>query len=397
MYFSAEVTEGIFWVGANDRQRYLFEQIWPLPHGIVYNSFLLLDERTALVDTIGEGVSGFEYVERIESLLAGRTLDYLVVNHMEPDHSGTMPLIAARYPEVKIVGNRKTREILDVYYPNLAQFHEVEDGETISLGKKSLQFHMTPWVHWPETMMTYEPVSQTLFSGDAFGSFGAFDGAVFDDEMDAPRYEQEMLRYYSNIVGKYSKMVQRALAKLSALEVSIVAPTHGLIWREDPTWVIGRYDRWSRQEGEPGVVIVVASMYGSTMSMADYIARELTVNGVRRIIFHDVSRSHVSDIIRDVWRYKGLVMGSVAYNGGMFPLMNDLCHELLHLGVANKYLAIFGGSSWNGGGVRSLQKFSDEIGLPLVTEPVEMRGRVSESLLLQCDVLAKDMARLILE
>lgn len=395
MNFSAKVSDGIYWVGVNDRQIAFFERVWPLPYGVAYNSYLLTDDRNVLIDTVGECAGG-SYVARIESLLNGRELDYLVINHMEPDHTGSLPAVLARYPHLQVLGNKKTCEILSTYYPGLSSFREVQDGEVLSIGEKSLQFHFTPWVHWPETMMTYEVKSGTLFSGDAFGSFGAFDGAIFDDEMDALRYEDEMLRYYSNIVGKYSKMVQKALAKLSALSISTIASTHGLIWRSNPSWVIGRYDTWSRQEGENGVVIAVASMYGSTMSLGDYIARRLAENGVRRIIFHDVSRSHVSDILRDVWRYKGLVLGSVAYNGEMFPLMAQLCYELQHHNVQNKYLAIFGGSSWNGGGVRSLQKFAEESGLQLVSTPVEMRGLVSEAVLQQCDTLASDLVRVLL-
>lgn len=396
MYFTAQVTEGIHWVGANDREVHLFERIWPLPHGVAYNSYLICDEKNALIDTIAEG-SDSRFIARIQELLKGQPLHYLVINHMEPDHSGDIRDILQIYPQLQILGNKRTKQILDTYYPGLAHFHEVQDGESVSLGKKALQFHYTPWVHWPETMMTYETSTKTLFAGDAFGSFAAFDGAIFDDEMDATRYEDEMLRYYSNIVGKYSKMVQRALAKLADVPIGIIAPAHGPVWRENPRWVIERYDTWSQQKGEHGIVIVTASMYGHTMALGDYIARQLAVNGVKRIIFHDVSRSHISEIIRDVWRYKGLILGSVSYNTGMFPLMAHLCQELEHLGLQNKFLAIFGGASWSGGGVRTLAQFAENSKLPLVCDPVEMMGFANETVLQQCENLAKAMAKALLE
>lgn len=396
MNYTEQIVAGIHWLGVNDRNSQFFERMWPLPEGVVYNSYLIVDEHSVLIDTVAEG-SDSEYLARIEGLLNGKPLEYLVINHMEPDHTGTIPAVLARYPQIKIVGNKQTQKILENYYPGLATFEEIKDGAEISLGKRTMRFILTPWVHWPETMMTYIPEEKLIFAGDAFGAFGARNGAIFDDEFDYTSVESEMRRYYSNIVGKYSKFVQKAFGKLKEIEIKCICSTHGPVWRTHPEWVIERYDKWSLQEGEPGAVIVVASMYGSTVSIGEYIARQLAKAGVRDIVFHDVSKSHLSYIISDIWKYNGLVLGSVAYNAEMFPLMSQVCQEILHLGVANKHLAIFGAGSWNGGGVRNLMKFAEEAKMTPVCDPVEMIGRPSPEVLTQCDVLAKSLADKILK
>lgn len=386
-----KVSGKIYWLGANDRKKHLFENIWPLPNGVAYNCYLINDEKTALVDTIESGVAG-DFVEKVESLLAGRSLDYLIINHMELDHSGEVREIIKRYPDVQIIGNSKTFKVVEAYWGNVAAFKQVEDGEELSLGHHNLRFVMTPWVHWPETMMTYDITEQVLFSGDAFGSFGTLDGAVFDDEIDFTYYEEDMRRYFSNIVGKYANMVQKAFKKLEGVSIKSVCPVHGPVWRSNPEVVLGLYDKWSKMEAEDGVVILYASMYGTTERIADYIARKIAEQGVKKIRIHDVSKTHISNLINEIWRYKGVILGSCAYNSQMFPLMEQLTRELEHMGVKNRVLGLFGSYSWNGGGVKSLMKFQESIGWDLVSEPVDIYGIPDAEKFSKCDALAEAMA-----
>lgn len=391
------VGNSTYWIGVEDRESPLFERLWPLPMGVAYNSYLILgSEKTALIDTVPDGAEG-RFLDRVAGLLNGRKLDYVVVNHMEPDHSGSLPGVLERFPGVEVLGNKMTKRILDGYQVRLGGFKTVGDGEELTLGDITLRFVLTPWVHWPETMMTYIVEEGILFSGDAFGAFGAHDGALFDDEYNFEKIQGEMRRYYSNIVGKYGKFVQRALAKLSGVPINMICATHGPIWRSHVSWVLSKYDKYSRQEGEPGVVMAVASMYGNTMQVGEYIARRLAVEGVKRIVLHDVSTSHMSFIVNDVWKYNGLVLGSVTYNTQLFPLMQSLCEELLGLGVQNKKLAIFGSGSWGGGSLALLNAFAEKAKLPLAVEGVDMVGIASAEVYRKCDVLAAGLAAQVLE
>ncbi len=386
-----KISDSIHYIGTNDRRKELFENIWPLPNGVSYNSFLINDDKTVLLDTVESG-SLASFVGTVADILHGKQLDYLVINHMEPDHSGEIKTIVSRWPEVKIIGNNKTFKMLEGLYGITGNLHEVKDGDMLELGRHTLKFVTTPWVHWPETMMTYDLTDKVLFSGDAFGTFGTLDGNIFDDEIDFTLYEDEMRRYYSNIVGKYSNMVQKALGKLAGMEISCICPLHGPIWRSHPEKVIGLYDRWSRYEAEEGVVIVYASMYGNTAGVADYIARRVAEQGIRRVRVFDVSKTHMSYIVSEIWKYKGLILGSCAYNSYMFPLMENLCRELQHVGIGNRVLGLFGGYSWSGGGVKNLSLFATESGMELVGEPADIFGAPIPEKLEKCDALAKAVA-----
>lgn len=380
-------------ISINDRRKELFENMWPLPNGVAYNSYLINDEKTALLDTI-EGCLGDNFSDYIADLLEGKELDYLVINHMEPDHSSEIRGVVIRFPNIKIVGNSKTFNILSNYYPiSESNFIVVKDGDTISLGSKTLKFVFTPWLHWPETMMTYLIEDKILFSGDAFGSFGTLDGGMFDDEINFEKYyEDDMRRYYSNIVGKYSKMVQKALTKLALVEVNTICALHGPIWRENPAKVIGLYDKWSKQEGDNAVVVLYASMYGNTADIADFIAKELSECGVKDIRVYDVSKTHVSYIISEIWRCKGVILGSCAYNTYMHPMMEQVVTEMDHYSVQNKFISLFGSHSWNGGGVKNLKVFVENSSLELVGEPVDILGRPSKVKLEACRQIAVSMA-----
>ncbi|MDR0660471.1 MAG: FprA family A-type flavoprotein [Prevotellaceae bacterium] len=392
MYAKVNITDKVFWLGCNDRRKQLFENMWPLPNGVAYNSYLIIDEKTALVDTV-DMVCARDFIERVESHLGNRELDYLIVNHMELDHTGEVKDVIARYPNVKIVGNRQTHKMLNAYFGLTENLHEAADGDMLDLGHHKLQFVLTPWVHWPETMMTYDTTESILFSGDAFGSFGTLDGGIFDDEINFEKfYEDDMRRYYSNIVGKYSNMVQKAFAKLQGVSISYICSTHGPIWRKNPAVVLDLYNKWSRYESEEGVVIVFASMYNNTEQVADYIARKVAENGIKNIRVHDVSKTHISYLISEIWKYNGVMLGSCAYNSEMFPLMERLCRELEHMGVKNKKLGLFGSFTWSGGGVKNLKKFAENISWEQVSEPVEISGIPNEEKLSACDALAKAMA-----
>lgn len=392
MHNTIKVTDKVYWLGANDRRTDLFENMWPLPNGVSYNSYLIVDEKIALVDTI-EFSSSDDYLDKIEVLIGDRTIDYLVINHMEPDHSGAIKSIVEKYPNIKLVGNLKTFKIVESYFGYQDKWHQVEDGDFLDLGHHTLKFIVTPWVHWPETMMTYDLSEKILFSGDAFGSFGALNGGVFDDEIDFEEYYlEEMRRYYSNIVGKYSNMVQKAFKKLEGIDIKYICSTHGPIWRTDVQKVLGLYDKWSKFEAEEGAVIIYGSMYGNTAKLADCIARKLAEEGIKKIKIHDVSKTHLSYLINDLWRYKGVILGSCAYNSGMLPTMENLTRNLEHIGLKNRFLGLFGSYSWNGGGVKALFKFNETMEWDLVTDPIDIKGIPGNDSFDRCEIIAKAMA-----
>ena len=377
------ISKGIYYMGVNDRRKHLFENNWPLPYGVSYNSYLIKDEKSVLIDTIEYG-SNDNYLNHIERILDGAPLDYLVVNHMEPDHSSMIECVTRRFPDVKVIGNAQTAKILKLYF-NLPDdsIMIVKDGESLSLGEHTLSFHLIPWVHWPETMVTYEQTTQTLFSCDAFGGFGTLDGSIFDDENDFEgHYKAEMLRYYSNIVGKYSGMVQKAFDKLSGVPIKTICPSHGLVWRGNPGRVLELYSKWCNWESEKGAVVVYASMYGNTEQMADFIGRILGDKGIP-VRTYDVSKTHVSYILSDIWKYKGLILGTCAYNTQMHPMMEHLCNEIKLIAPKNKTLSIFGSSTWNGAGVKALAKYAPEMGMEVTGTPLEIMGSATYDKLAQ--------------
>jgi len=387
------VSDSVYWVGVNDRRTALFEAIWPLPKGISYNSYLILDRKVALLDTVKE-VSLSGYLEKLkETLGAERKIDYLVIHHLEPDHSGSVRVLQEIFPQMKIVGNKKTAEFLGRLYGIKQGVEVVQDGDEFDLGRKKLKFFLTPMVHWPETMMSYEPADKILFSGDAFGGFGALDGGIFDDALGVAYFEDEILRYFSNIVGKYAPMVQKAMARLKDVDIEIVAPTHGPIWRKHPERIIGLYDRWSRYEAEEGVVIAYGSMYGNTEKMAEAVAEGLSEQGLATVRIHNVSRSHVSYVIRDIWCYEGLVLGSPTYDTKVFPLMDSLLRLLETKMVKKRAVGIFGSYGWASGAVKAMTEFVKNSGLELVEPVVEVQFAADAGELEQCRQLGRNMAR----
>jgi flavorubredoxin len=354
-----EVTDNVFWVGVNDRETPRFENLWPLDHGISYNAFLVRAEKNVLIDSV-KALTQEVHFRRIAELLGpGKKIDYLVINHMEPDHSGAIPWLRQQYPEMRIVGNAKTMEFLARFYGITENIIKVGDNDVLDAGGARLRFVLTPMVHWPETMMTYLEERKVLFPGDVFGSFGALDGALFADQQeDQDHYLSEMLRYFSNVIGRYSDMVQKALVKVKALDVDCIASTHGPVWRRNLDQLIALHDKWSRHETDPGVVIAYASMYGHTLQLMEAIVANLSRCGVGRIVVHDVAHAHPSYIVRDIWKYRGLILGTPTYNMRPFPLIEDLVHLLDNKRMKNRLLGVFGSYGWSGGGVKQLTDFA---------------------------------------
>lgn len=394
MYKLKEIADKIYYVGVNDRQKALFENMWPLPYGVSYNSYLIVDEKTVLVDTVDVCYSDI-FLKKIEDALAGRELDYLIVNHMEPDHAGSIRLLRHRYPGVQIVGNTKTFGMLAGFHGIKEGLYEVKEGDSLNIGSRSLTFYMAPMVHWPEVMVTYDAADKLLFSADAFGTYGALDGGVIDTEMNVEHFWEEMVRYYANIVGKYGSPVQMALRKLSGLEIQTICSTHGPVWRENIAKVVGIYDRLSRYEGEEGVVIVYGSMYGNTEQMAEAIASSLADNGVRNIVMHNVSKSPASYILKDIFKYKGLIIGSPTYSNQLFPEVDSLLTKIEMREVKNRYFGYFGSFCWAGAAVKRLCAFGEKMKWQTVGCPVEQKQGLIADKYEDCLALGKAMAEAI--
>lgn len=383
------VAKDIYYVGVNDRQKALFENLWPLPGGVSYNSYLIVDDKTVLVDTVDICYSDL-FFKRVAKLLGGRKLDYLVVDHMEPDHAGSIRLLRQIYPDVKIIGNKQTFGMLAGYHGITDGLHEIKEGDTLDLGHHKLSFYMAPMVHWPEVMVTYEETEKVLFSADAFGTFGTLDGGVLDTDMDTDRFWSEMTRYYANIVGKYGGPVQRALKKLSGLDIQTICSTHGPVWTRQSGDVIALYDRLSRYEGLDGVTIVYGSMYGHTEQMAEDIATALSDGGVRHIAMHNVSKSHGSYILRDVFNYRGLIVGCPTYSGQLYPEVEMVLSEIKLREVKDRLFSYFGSFTWAGAAVKHLAAYAEAMKWEVVGTPVEQKQGISTEE--QCIALGQAMA-----
>lgn len=386
-----EISRNIHYVGVNDRTKHLFEGLWPLPLGVSYNSYLIVDKSVVLIDTVDHCYTNL-FFEKIKNILGERPIDYLVVNHMEPDHSASINDLCRVYPDIKIIGNSKTIGMIEGFYGIFDKFHEVKDGDRLPLGEKVLTFYMTPMVHWPETMMTYCEDDKILFSGDAFGCFGTLDGGIIDYQMNTEKYWDEMFRYYSNIVGKYGAPVQKALAKLSGIDIQIICSTHGPIWKEEIQKVISIYNKLSLYEGEEGVVIAYGSMYGNTEKMAEVIARELAAQGIKNIVMHNVSKSDMSYILRDIFKYKGLIIGSPTYTNELFPNIESLVSKLESRDMKNRVFGYFGSFSWAGAAVKRLSSFAERMKWDVTGNPVEMKQGITSEKIAQCQELAKAIA-----
>lgn len=391
-----QIASNIYYVGINDRNKSLFEGLWPLPNGVSYNAYLVVGEQVALIDTV-EADFFLPFMENVREVLGDRPIDYVVVNHMEPDHSGSLALLRQFYPNIEVIGNKKTFDMMSGFYRLNNGLKEVKNGDVIELGGFSLHFVLTPMVHWPETMMTLcvpkEKGDNVLFSCDAFGCFGALNGAIIDEKMNCSYFWDEMERYYSNIVGKYGIPVQMALKKLDGVKVDYICPSHGPVWHQYVEKVIGIYDRLSKYEAEPGLVICYGTMYGNTERAAEVIARAASEAGVKNIIMHNVSQTHHSYIIRDVFRYRGLIVGAPTYNTGLYHEMDVLLSELAQKDIKGRYFGWFGSYGWASKAVAEIARWNAEkLKFEAVGEPVEIRQSLTPETFAQCEALGRAMA-----
>ena len=392
-----EITNKIYYVGVNDRNKNLFEGLWPLPNGVSYNSYLIDDEKVCLIDTV-EVDFFIPYIKNIQQVIGDRKIDYLVINHMEPDHSGAIELIRKYYPEITIIGNKKTFGMMKGFYGIQENTLEVKNGDSLDLGSHKLQFVLTPMVHWPETMVTLDTTSDVLFSGDAFGCFGALNGGIIDSQINCDTFWLEMVRYYSNIVGKYGTPVQAALKKLAGVKLDYICSTHGPVWHEYINKVIGMYDSMSKYETEPGLVICYGTMYGNTERAAEVIARAASEAGVKNIVMYNVSKTHHSYIIRDVFRYNALIVGAPTYNTGLYHEMDVLLAELANKDIKNHKLGWFGSYGWASKAVRKIKEWNDtRLHFEAVGEPVDICQSLKAETLKQCAELKRKMAEAILK
>ena len=376
MYQVPQITDSIYYVGVNDRMKERFENMWSIPSGVAYNAYLILDEKTTLIDTVDVCYSDI-FFHKLDLLLQGRPLDYLIINHMEPDHGGSIGLLRQRYPNLQIVGNKKTFDMLQGFHGITEGLHEVKSGDALRIGKHEFSFLMAPMVHWPEVMFTYEQTQRVLFSADAFGSFGALSGHILDKSIsDRSVYFREMTRYYVCVIGKYGSFVKKALANMDkqGIEFDYVCPAHGVIWsREGFAEARALYDRLSTNEVEPGVVILYGSMYGNTEQLADVIAQSLASAGVEKIVCHNVSKSDPSEILADIFRYRGLIVGSPTYCGELFTPIENLLNMVRIRDVKERLYAAFGSYTWAPAALKRLRPFAEEMKWESVSEGMELK------------------------
>lgn len=400
MHCFRKVTEDLYWVGASDRRLELFENIFPLSDGVSYNSYLLMDEKTVLFDSADYAV-GRQFIENIQAVLNGRPLDYLVVNHMEPDHCAMIEELVLRYPQMQLIGNAKTFPMIDQFFNFDLDGKKiiVKEGDTFSSGKHTLHFVMAPMVHWPEVMMTYDETDKVLFSADGFGTFKALNGNIFNDEVNFDRdWLDEARRYYTNIVGKYGMQVQNVLKKAASLDIAVICPLHGPIWRTDLDYIIGKYDTWSRYEPEEkGVMIAYASMYGNTENMVDTFAATLAEEGVKDIRIHNISKTHVSELISDSFKYSHIVLAAPTYNNGIYPLMDNYLEDMKALALQNRTIALLGNGSW---APQSTKLMTSKIGemknMTLLEGSVTIKSSLKEAQMEELKSLSRQIAAEVL-
>ena len=349
LYCTRKVTDTIWWVGGNDRRLALFENLFPIPRGVSYNSYVIMNEKTALMDTVDPSITAL-FLENVAYTLNGRNLDYLVINHMEPDHCSNIEEIMHRYPETTLVCNAKTLQMIGQFFELdlTGRTQIIKEGDTLCLGSHTLHFVAAPMVHWPEVMMDYEDYEKILFSVDGFGSFGALNGNLFNDEVNFDRdWLDDARRYYTNIVGKYGVQVQSVLKKASGLDIQMICPLHGPIWRSNLGYILDKYTKWSTYTPEDkAVAIMYGSMYGNTERAADILASSLSVAGVKDVRVYDISNTDVSELIAEAFRCSHIVIAAPTYNGGLYPVVDTLLHDMKALNLQNRTIALIENGTW---------------------------------------------------
>lgn len=397
MYNVRKITEDLFWIGASDRRLALFENVYPIPMGVSYNSYVLKDEQTVLLDTVDSAVAE-QFFANLKHILGDKKLDYLVVNHMEPDHCSQIARVMDMYPNAKIVCTAKTKQMIAQFFGISAgdeQFVLVKDGDVLKTGKHEFAFVSAPMVHWPEVMVTFDKTDGILFSADAFGTFGAINGNIFADEVDFERdYLNEARRYYANIVGKYGQQVLALLKKASALEIKMICPLHGFIWRKNIAYLVEKYLKWAEYvPEEKGVVIAYGSIYGNTENACEILAAKLAEKGVKNIKMYDVSVTHGSYIIGEAFRASHLVFAAPTYNAGIFINMENLLRDITVHNLQNRTIALMDNGSWaatcNKQMKEELQKLKN---IEFLEPEISLKSALSEGQLLQIDELATKIA-----
>lgn len=392
-----EIKPDVYWIGVNDRTTDLFEGLWPITkEGVSYNSYLIDDEKKAIID-LTKSFKGDEYLDQIDEVTDISQVDFVVINHMEPDHSGLIRTLRRIAPRVTFLGSAKTKDMLESFFSIKENVRVVNDGDTLSLGKRTLKFFSTPFLHWPETMMTYEVSHKILFPCDAFGGYGAIRGAIFDDECkDFDFYQKEALRYYVNIVASFSARVLGAIEKLADLPLDIIAPSHGLIWRKNPSFIVNLYKKWAEYavgKTELGITLIYGSMYGFTESMMNAVAQGISREDVPLEIF-DASRTHASYILPSLWTKRGVMIGAPTYEVSMFPPVEGVLNMAAHKHIKNKKVAYFGSYGWSGGARKNLEKIIEPLKWELA-DTLEFKGCPTEEELKKGEEFGRRFAELI--
>lgn len=391
-----KISDNVHYIGVNDRTTTRFEALWPIPLGVSYNSYLLCGDKTAIIDGV-ETAHALQHIDHIKAITGDRNPDYLIINHMEPDHSGAVRMLREVFPDITIVGNSLTLSMVKGFYGITDNTLTVRDGDTLSLGDgMTLKFAITPMVHWPETMMTYLEERHMLFSGDAFGCFGALNGAVIDSDMDTEPFIPEMIRYYSCIVGKYGQYVQRALRHLGSLPIDMICPTHGPVWRSRTNEIVSLYDRMSRYEPlDNGATIVYGSMYGNTESMAEAAAEGLAAGGVRNIAIHNASVSDLSYILADIFRHRGLIIAAPTYSASLFPPVREVMDAIAVREIQNRSLALLGSCTWVQQALKTMEQYAAESHMTCVAESVNVKQAPTSQQIAQCRETGAALARIL--
>lgn len=396
MHCTRKVTEDIIWIGGSDRRLALFENIFPIPRGVSYNSYLLKDEKTVLLDTVDRSIAG-QFLENLAFALDGRNLDYMIVNHMEPDHCALIEEIVRQYPEVKVVGNAKTFGMIQQFYTfDIAERSvTVKEGETLNTGKHTLHFVMAPMVHWPEVMVTYDETDKVLFSADAFGTFGALNGNIFNDEIDFDRdWLDDARRYYTNIVGKYGGPVQTTLKKAAGLDISIICPLHGPIWRSNLGYILDKYNTWSSYEPEDeGILVACASIHGNTKKAAEELVEKLKATGVK-VAFTDLCRDDMAEAVEDAFRYDRLVLCTCTYDAGIFPPMEDFLHHLKAKAYQKRKVAFMENGTWAPTAAKQMKAIVEGFkNIEMIEPVVTIKSTLNENSRAQMDELVQNLVK----
>lgn len=391
-----KITEDIIYAGVNDHQVDLFEGQYRVPNGMAYNSYVILDEKTAVMDTVDANFAD-EWLANVAKALDGRKPDYLIVQHMEPDHSANIENFVKAYPEATVVANTKTFAMMKNFFPKMdlaGRKLEVKDGESLTLGKHVLTFVFAPMVHWPEVMVTYEESEKVLFSADAFGTFGALNGNIFSDELE---FDKEWLadtrRYYANIVGKYGMQTQALLKKAAGLDIQLICSLHGPIWRENLSYIIDKYDKWSKYEPEDKeVVMIYGSVYGHTEQAVDALAGKLAEKGIRHIAVYDVSKTHVSELIAEIFRASHIVIACATYNGGIYPPMENLLNDMKALSVQKRTVALMDNGTWAPtAGKQIVKKLEEMKEMELLTQQLSIKSVLKNDREAELDAFAQQI------